>query len=147
MLSLLIGFAAPFIPDILKIFTAKADRNHEITLFNLQSDRDKSYNSARLEERTLDADGAALVEAYRFADKPAGYKWVEAVNALVRPGITGWYCLVYGCVKIAQYNLALASTGDWKYAITTIWSPADMEAFNVILGFWFGSRARRAANG
>lgn len=152
MIGLVLGFLSPFLPDVIKLFAAKGERAHELAVLRAQVEINQQNAAAanqqslhRMEESTVKGEFDAIKAAYTFADRQS-YRWVDAIASLTRPTITFSYFILYAGVKVAQYLLALSATGDWKYAVTTIWGPADMETFNAVIGFWFGYRSRTKAN-
>lgn len=122
------------------------DRKHELALLDLQLKRDTANHLHRMEEASIKADAAALSGAYEFASKPVGYKWVEAIVGLVRPGITVGFFGLYTAVKLAFLSNALAVGNGWQASVISVWTAADMEIFGSIMGFWFGQRARQRAS-
>jgi len=83
-------------PEVLKFFDKKNERQHELSMFTLQTDLEKVRGQFRMEEKyvehsteQLKAIQAAFREQASTA-KEAGW-FVAAISALVRPGIT-WPC-------------------------------------------------------
>lgn len=147
----LIGAAMRLVPALFqgvgKIITAKADREHELKMRELDWKIAKDGSEQRIRE--ADAAGFwdatrgqmdALREALAAQRQPSGIKWVDAANAAVRPMVTYYFAALYGLVKLAGFGLALWKGTDIVTALAVLWSPADTQMFFGILGFWFVNR-------
>jgi len=141
MLSLigsLLGFGGSIVPQILKFFQDKRDKDHELKVLQLQIQAQAQGHTQRLEEINAMADIEESKALYKFAEpKLSGVKWVDAViqflTSSVRPIITYSFFALYAWVKIAQYLRI--------HDVTLIWTDEDMGIFAVIISFWFGTRA------
>lgn len=144
LLGSLLGFLAPFLPEVLKAFNARADRAHELAVMTLQMQAQREGANQRLEEIGAQADIAESAALYKHAAK-TGVAWVDALGGLVRPTLTFAFFAVYAFVKWAQMQLALEATGDITVAIPAIWHDEDRAIFATIIAFWFGQRAMAKA--
>ena len=96
LLGSLFGGLFRLAPEVLKFLDKGNERKHELSMFTLQTDLEKMRGQFKMEERyvdysvnQLDAIKEAFKEQAQTA-KEAG-RFVAAVSALVRPGIT-WRC-------------------------------------------------------
>jgi len=133
-------------PEILKLFDRVNERKHELNMFRLQTDLEKLRGQFKVEERyvdysiqQLDTIKAAFQEQQATA-KQAG-RFVSAISALVRPGITWAVFGMYAAVKAATLVLAFQSQAPWYEVIVTVWDADDFALFNMILTFWFIGRS------
>lgn len=133
-------------PEVLKHFDKDNEREHEFNMFRLQTDLEKQRGQYRMEEKYADYSVEqlkAMQEAFKeqSTTAAASYKWVSAVSALVRPGITWALFGIYALVKIAA--LAMAMTGDavWHEVIIKAWGVEDFAMLNMCLTFWFVGRS------
>jgi hypothetical protein len=80
---------------------------------------------------------------------PAFYAFVllDFISSLVRPSITYAAFAFYAAVKWAQLNVALADEANWERAVISVWNSADMSIVILVLSYWFGQRAVKAAFG
>lgn len=158
MITAIIGLFSPLIgglvrlaPEILKFFDKKNDRSHELAMQHMALEFEKQRGANRMAElgaemqiTQLDAIGRASAAQMR----KTGIRWVDAVNALVRPLITYWFAGLYGAIKICALIHALQDGGNLLTALPAIWdSEVDTGILGSILGFWFVSRVyeKRAA--
>ena len=82
----------------------------------------------------------AMKAALQAQAVPTGIRWVDALNALVRPSITYYFAFLYGAVKLGAFVIALTEKTDLATALVMLWGPADTQMFFGILGFWFVGR-------
>lgn len=133
-------------PEVLKLWDRKDERKHELAMFTLQTDLEKVRGTFRMEERYAEFSTAQLdtiKEAFKeqaTTAKEAG-KFVAAISALVRPGITWAIFFMYATVKIAALSLALSAGSDWRLIVNEAWGPEDSAMFAMVLTFWFVGRS------
>jgi hypothetical protein len=112
----------------------------------LQTDLEKLRGEFRVEEkyvdhsiRQLDAIKQAFQEQSQTAQ--AAGRFVAAVSALVRPGITWALFGMYATVKAAGLALAFQSGAHWTEVVTQCWDQDDFGLFTMVLTFWFVGRS------
>jgi hypothetical protein len=122
------------------------ERKHELAMFTLQTDLEKVKGNFRMEEKYVDYSTEqlkAIQEAFKEQSttaKEAG-KFVSAVSALVRPGITWALFFMYATVKAAGLGIALSSGAPWQDVVLKGWSADDFAMLNMCLTFWFVGRS------
>jgi len=132
-------------PEAFKLFDRANERKHELAMLSAEMEFAKvrgeiamRQTEASMTMAELDAIGEAFKEQSSTA-QAAG--WLAAfLSALVRPGITYAYTVVYGFVKYAMYELAMKQGGDWQEVIVSIWTKDDMTILFMIISFWFVGR-------
>lgn len=147
MLALLLGFIAPFIPDLLGIGKAHLDYIQERAMMKLRLQGENQAASWRMEETLAKADESAFVIAHKQyesfgiklldAGKMANGKlpwylvpvawafaFVDFMNAFIRPGITMWFLGFYLATKWARVQLAITALGGGDLSDDTIWANA-----------------------
>ena len=133
-------------PEVLKFLDKGNERKHELAMFTLQTDLEKMRGQFKMEEKYVDYSVSqldAIKEAFKEQSetaKEAG-KFVSAVSALVRPGITWALFFMYATVKAAALYMALQSGGHWSEVILKVWDADDFAMFNMCLTFWFVGRS------
>lgn len=167
ILSALLGFAGPFIPELIKFFRQKQDNAHELALLEMQTKIAASEHMYRMEEINATADiaemqtlrqpqqsfGVQILDAAKDWPKwiivPAFYVFVllDFSAGMVRPLVTYAVMGFYLIYKWALLQQAALVAGDWVKAVPMVWTPEDWQIASIILGFWFGSRAVKAAFG
>ena len=124
----------------------KNERVHEKDMFNLQLAADAQKSKEQLAAIDAQAAGAqftssldALKEALKGQATQTGVKFVDAINALVRPGVT---YVVFGmwCVVKVNALVSLSAGNDVTHAISIWWTDADQAMLAYILNFWFLGR-------
>lgn len=133
-------------PEVLKFFDKKNERQHELSMFQLQTDLEKVKGQFRMEEKYADYSVEqlkAMQEAFKEqgTTATASYKWVAAVSALVRPGITWALFGMYAAVKIAALVMATTGGAVWHEIIIKAWGVEDFAMLNMCLTFWFIGRS------
>ena len=133
-------------PEVLKFLDKGNERKHELAMFTLQTDLEKLRGQFRMEEKYVDHSVAQL-DAIQAAFKgqaqeaSSSYKWVSALSALVRPGITYVLFGLYVAVKVTAMMYAINSGAPWADVLRTNWTADDFGMLNMILTFWFVGRA------
>jgi hypothetical protein len=142
LLGSLLGFLGSAFPQILKLFQEAHDRRHELAILNLQMEQQRQGHQQRLEEIQRDGDIKQSLALYQHDSQPAGYKWVEALRASVRPVLTYAFFLLFAVVKIAGLYTMVGFDGmSLAVALPLIWDAETQALFAAIMTFWFGQRA------
>jgi len=168
LLSLLgggLGALIRFVPEVLKFFNERNERDHEFRMLQEQRKLDESRSQQRIDELYAQGDmseqaayGTALIEAIKGQAKPTGIRWVDALSASVRPVITYWWMALYTLIKAAvvagasiEFYLGMkaaafalgAVSGYLEVFVTRTWTAWDAGILGMILGFWFVDRTIR----
>ena len=168
IVAAIFGFAAPFLPEIVKLFTRKQDNAHELAMLKLQTEKGHQEHLWRASEIELKSDadqtlalytpntsfGVQMLDAAKghalgnWAIYPAFYLFVflDFVAGMVRPVITYSAFAFYASVKWAQLSVALQAT-SFQIALINVWDESDKGIVILVLSYWFGHRAAKAAFG
>lgn len=151
LLASIVGFISSSIPQLLKLWQDKKDKEHEITLLRIQMEREEKGYKYQLE--AIEAQGeiaadikfveeagkASEVELMSTCDSPRlnvliiiANTLVYVLTKLVRPVVTYAFFGLYAAVKVEIYT----RTQD----ILKVWTEEDMVLFAATLSFWFSSR-------
>lgn len=169
ILAAILGFAAPFLPEVLKFFTRKQDNEHELAMMNLQIQKGSMEHLWKMEEINANADineasllhspiqsfGVQLLDAAKgyslsgWALYPAFYLFaaLDFIAGMVRPGVTYAAFAFYITVKWAQLSMIQASGSDFATSILSIWTMEDRAIVILVLSYWFGNRSAKMAFG
>jgi len=158
----LLGFAANFLsggiaggllrlaPEVLRMFQSKADRQHELDMRKLDieaaaklADQTARQMDSQLQGQLSLADIQAIVAATQAQAQPTGIRWVDALNASVRPIITYWWMTLLTVHKVVAICLAWNTSKSLEEFNTRIWTPSDGAILGTIIGFWFVDRTIR----
>lgn len=167
MLMALLGFLAPFIPDVLGMGKQWMDHRQELELVRMRHEQAKDEATWRMAEIEAQADIAEMKElrkphksyGVQLLDKGAdndkvwpwafnfaflAFSFLDWLISSVRPGITylafGLYMTVKGFTLAEVYRI----TGDLTttFMNEAAWSQFDQELLILVVSFWFGQRAR-----
>lgn len=134
-------------PEVLAFFDRKNERAHELAIqtLSLQAAEKKAEFALREQEisRGASFDVAAvnaLVEVSKAQAQPSGVKWVDALSAFVRPGITFAFFGLYALARIAAFFVSIEQGTPALQALAAVWSPEDQALLASILSFWFLGR-------
>jgi hypothetical protein len=133
-------------PEVLKFLDKKNERQHELSMFQLQTDLEKMRGEFKMEEKyvdysvqQLDTIKSAFQEQAETA-KAAGW-FVAAISALVRPGITWCLFFMYAAVKTGALVMAFQTGAAWTEVVTKCWDEDDFGLFTMVISFWFVGRS------
>jgi hypothetical protein len=143
LLGSLLGFLGSAFPQLLKQFQEAQDRRHELAILDRQMEVQRQGHSQRLEEIATTTASQEMQALYTAAaNEPAGYKWVEALRASVRPILTYAFFMLFAAVKIAGLYQMLRLDGmALASALPLLWDVETQTLFAAIIAYWFGQRA------
>ena len=143
LLASIAGFFTAIIPDILKIFTDRNDKKHELEIMDRQIKIQESGINQRLEEVKINSEAAHIKALYNTFK--SGVLWADALNASVRPVLAYFFFSLYALIKYFQFRM-IAEIADHHLLLKTIWTIDDQAIFAGIISFYFGQRtmAKRA---
>jgi len=145
LLGSLLGGVFRVVPEVMKLWDAKNEREHELAMLGKEMEfaQIKGEISMREQENVLmGSELTAMTEAIKEQGQTAraAGKFVAAFSALIRPGVTAWFVILYSIVKIATMLVAFDSGANWKDVFIMSWSQDDMALLMMILTFWFTGR-------
>jgi hypothetical protein len=126
----LIGFITSFVPTLIKLWQDKTDKQHELSIMQLQIQSAQADRDIRQAEIGTNADVAESDALYKTYN--TGVSWVDALNGTVRPLITYAFFFLYASTKWTHFSADM----PWL-----IWNQEDQAIFAGIISFYFGQRA------
>lgn len=146
LLGSLFGGIFRIVPEVLKMLDAKNERAHELAMLEKEMEFAKVRGEIAMREQEtsmINNELVAMAEAIKDQSESAksGGKFVAAFSALIRPGITTWFVVLYSMVKIAAMVVAFQAGADWKDVLINSWTKDDMAILMMIVTFWFTGRA------
>lgn len=148
LLSGLIGLLGSVIPDLLKIWNDYNDKRHEIKILEMQMEHARLGHQYRMAEVDAEATSRETVALYS-TQRRSGIRWVDALNATVRPFVTylllSWY-MIYKSSFIYIAYLDNDTLTIWDVLLRS-YTQEDMSLLALVLGFWFGHRALQRYKG
>lgn len=151
LLGTLFGGLFRIAPEIIKVLDAKNERAHELAMFDKQLEADKLKGSQQLAQINAQADASigtaeiqAIIEATKAQAAQTGIKWVDALNALVRPMLAmQWLILLWPAVIVAGFALAVASGTDALVALRSAFGVDEKAMAASVASFWLVDRSLR----
>ena len=133
-------------PEVLKFLDKKNERQHELSMFQLQTDLEKLRGEFKMEEKYVDysiSQMDTIKEAFKEQTqtaKEAG--WLASIiTAITRPGLTWIAFGVYVAVKAAGLTIAFQTNANWAEVLTKSYDEDDFAMLNMMLTFWFVGRS------
>jgi hypothetical protein len=151
VISTIGGGILRLIPEYLSIKDKEKARDHEFRMFDLQLEADKLRSKLRIDEARVEVEGkevlaeiGAIVDAAKAQATQTGIKFIDALNASVRPVLTYWWCvLLYTAHKGTLTFLALKNDLPLDQVAGTVFTTFDASVVASMIGFWFVDRALR----
>lgn len=149
LLSAIGGGILRAVPEVLSFFDKKNERAHELAMMDKQTELKKleaqSAMALAVEQHDSSVDAGlvnAFIEAQKSQAVQTGIKFVDALNALVRPAIAYAIFGLYALVRIVTLFVAIKTNpAAWASIIASCWTTEDMAMLNMVLGFFFVGRA------
>lgn len=139
-------------PEVIKFLDARADRAHELAMFDKQLEAERLKGNMQLEQINAQAAATisseelqAMVEATKAQAMKSGIRWVDAISSLMRPLLTFWWAIVLYTVALGAefYALVYLSNQPMVSAILQLWGEDEKAIVASIMAFWFVDRALR----
>lgn len=145
--GLIIGAISRLAPEIIAIIDKRSERKHELKMLEqnmkltqLQNEGKLAIIDREIEGKQFESAVSALKSGIEAQARPTGIRWVDAMNATVRPVIAYWIFGLYSLAKTAQINLAMDKGVSFNDAITASWTPFDSEMLAAVVMFFFVGR-------
>ena len=151
ILSFIFGGVFRIFPEIMKLWDKGNERKHELNLLDKNIEYDRLRGEMALKQIAAEADvvlGKAEIDAIIAATKAqgqrSGVKWVDGINALMRPLITFWWVIVLYTAALAVQFYGLLQVGEsMTMSLLTVFGAQEKSIALSIIGFWFVDRAIR----
>ena len=154
IISTVISFLMGGVPKILDMFQDSKDKKHELTLAQMQNEREMALMAAgyaaqakveeiRTEQVQINADmqtHLALLQHDTESAKGAS-QWVINARAMVRPGITYGMFALLAFVDVFGFYYAIKTGVAFDSALDQLWDDDSQQIFASIIAFYFGGQA------
>lgn len=138
VIASLVGFLSSLIPGILKLFQNYQDKQHQLNLAEYQL---RAYDRGIDHEIDVFKNRADLDEAKNlYSTYKSNIKWVDMINATVRPVLAYSFFGLYAFIKYKQF-VYLNAEDNIQYFVEYLWTIDDQAIFAGIISFYFGQRA------
>jgi len=136
-------------------FTKKQENTHELELLTQQIALEKIRGQEKRDEiitqGQADVDvewGKALNSSILAASTPTGNSFVDSLNAIIRPTLALWWCLVlYSVSKGFLIYAAVLEKLSAKEMAGVVTTDFDKAVIGSVVGFYFADRAIRKFTG
>lgn len=150
VLGSVLGGVFRLVPEFLKAFDRKNERNHELSMFDRQCKLEEQRGAQKMAEigaqRDLQVDTGVMdafnsaIEQQTEMVKAAGQGWVSALSASVRPVVTYWVLALWTFIHTWYAYNAWATGASADVVFKTMMS-ADFAALVAgTLNYWFLDR-------
>jgi len=120
-------------------------------MFDKQLEADKMKGDQQLAQINAQADASigaaeiqAIIEATKAQATQTGIKWVDALNALVRPLLAmQWLILLWPAVIVAGFALAIQHGTDPLVALRSVFGVDEKAMAASVASFWLVDRSLR----
>ena len=146
----LLGGVFRLVPEVMKYFDKKNEREHELSMFSRQCELEQLRGAQKLAEIGAAREAAVdtgMMDAFNNAIKQqsemvaAAGGWAASLSASVRPVMTYYLLLMYGLTKTCFVVLAIINGVDFATALTKNWSEEDMSLLTGVVNFWMLDRS------
>lgn len=150
VLGSLLGGIFRLVPEAMKLFDRKNERQHELAMFERQCDLEKVRGAQKMAEIGAQRDvsiDTGMMAAFKSAIdqqtemvKAAG-GWVASLSASVRPVMTYYLLVMYGAVKASFVIMAYQNNIPFLEALVRNWTTEDMALLTGVINFWMVDRS------
>jgi hypothetical protein len=133
-------------PEVLKFFKSKSEMQHELEMFRLQTELEKTRGEMKIESEYVQFSTAgieAVVEANKAEAELAknNYRWINAFISLQRPYITFTIFTLYVAVKITMITQGFYDGIPLLELLRETWTENDVGILMMILNYHFVGRS------
>jgi len=144
-----LGGVFRLVPEFLKAYDRKNERQHELSMFDRQCKLEEQRGAQKLAEIGANREAAidtGVVESFKAAIdqqtemvKAAG-GWVASLSASVRPVMTYYILALYGAVKTAVIVSYAQSGMTLVEILPMVWGVDDMALLSGVVNYWILDR-------
>lgn len=144
-----LGGVFRLVPEFLKAFDRKNERQHELSMFDRQCRLEEQRGQQKLAEIGAAREAAidtGVVDSLKLAiesqtemAKAAG-GWAAALSASVRPVMTYYLLLIYGIVKTTVILQQMAAGNNFVDVLPKVWGVDDMALLSGVVNYWILDR-------
>lgn len=144
-----LGGVFRLVPEFLKAYDRKNERQHELSMFDRQCKLEEQRGAQKLAEIGANREAAidtGVIESFKAAIdqqtemvKAAG-GWVASLSASVRPVMTYYILALYGAVKTAVIVSYAQSGMTLVEILPMVWGMDDMALLSGVVNYWILDR-------
>jgi hypothetical protein len=159
LISTLGGLLLSGLPKLLDYFQDKSDKQHELKLAQMQTEREMQMMAAgyaaqakveeiRTDQIMMQTDADMTKAAYEHDAKvlEKAASWVSSFVGTVRPMVTYLFVLELFVINVGigiyiyTHPILITNVDDLLKVAQEIFSDDEMAMLGAIIGYWFGSR-------
>jgi len=154
LLTTLISFLAGGLPKLLGFFQDRSDKKHELTMAQMQIERELDLRKAgyeaqarveeiKVEGQAIEAEASerAALYAHDIAIGQGASQWMINLRSGVRPILTYGFFGLFAFVEIGGFIYAWHRDIAFDVLIAKLWDADTQIIFASIISFHFGGRA------
>ena len=154
LLTTLISFLAGGLPKLLSFFQDRSDKKHELTMAQMQIERELDLRKAgyeaqarveeiRVEGQAIEAEASerAALYAHDIAIGQGASQWMVNLRSGVRPILTYGFFLLFAFVEVGGFIYAWHRDIAFDVLIAKLWDADTQIIFASIISFHYGGRA------
>jgi len=154
LLTTLISFLAGGLPKLLGFFQDRSDKKHELTMAQMQIERELDLRKAgyeaqarveeiKVEGQAIEAEASerAALYAHDIAIGQGASQWMINLRSGVRPILTYGFFLLFAFVEVGGFIYAWQRDIAFDVLIAKLWDADTQIIFASIISFHFGGRA------
>lgn len=151
LIGTLFGGVFRLAPEFLKWLDRKDERKHELSMFDKQLEADRLRGDQAIAQINAQADASigaaevqAIIEATKAQAMQTGIRWVDALNALVRPVLAfQWLIFLWPAVIVSGFVLAVVGGADPLVALKAAFGVDEKAMAASVASFWLVDRSLR----
>ena len=149
LLGSIFGGVFRLVPEVIKYFDKKNEREHELSMFARQCELEQLRGQQKLAEigaqreaavdvGVMDAFNSAIQQQAEMVKSAGG--WVASMSASVRPVVTYWVLFIYSFIHIwFAWNAWLAGSSPVE-VFKTMMTPDFSALLSGTINYWFLDR-------
>lgn len=154
LLTTVVSFLTGGLPSILNFFQDKADKNHELQMAQMQTERELKMAEAgylaqahveeiKTEQVAIQSAAQERVALYAHDIEigKGASTWVINARAMVRPTITYGLFFLLVFVDIFGFYYAISTGVEFVTAMDQLWDDDTQTIWASVVSFWFGTQA------
>ena len=145
LIGTVLGGVFRLIPEGMKWFERKDERKHELSMFDKQLEADKVRGQLAVQQADATigiAEVQAIIEATKAQGQRTGVKWVDAINALIRPLLAlQWLIIMWPAVIVSGFYMAVGAGTDPLVALHAAFGQDEKAMAASVASFWLVDRS------
>lgn len=139
-ITAILGFLTSLGPAVVSYFELKENNAQAVRLEELKQRGRREELAGQVDVADAQADIRQADRIYGFASGASGYRFVDALAAIIRPYVTFVFFHFFLLIEAALFIYGVNSGYDLGQLAKLLWDDNTQAIFGAIMGFWFGDR-------